>query len=163
MESVFDKNTNPHIKVVDALKSVKTERARMSGCLLVGLLLIGFIAYVLLSNPKQDDIWYWLTVLLLVAMVYLLFYTTKQAVADIRLRQKLDTQGIQVQATVVGHEVEEHEGNPNVFIVYYQFRSDFVVKYADFTTDKRFFSMPVGGKLSVRYLPENPEINGLVS
>ncbi len=98
MQSVFDKNTNPHIKVVDALKSVKTERARMSGCLLVGLLLIGFIAYVLLSNPKQDDIWYWLTVLLLVAMMYLLFHTTKQAVADIRLRQKLDTQGIQVQA-----------------------------------------------------------------
>ncbi len=163
MESVFDKNTNPHIKVVDALKSVKTEGARMSGCLLVGLLLVGFIAYVLLSNPKQDDIWYRLTVLLLVAIMYLLFHTTKQAMVNIRIRQKLETQGTQVQVTVVGHEVEEHEDNPNVFVFSYQFRPDFVVKYADFTTDKRFFSTPVGGKLSVRYLPENPEINGLVS
>ncbi len=163
MEPVFDKNIDPNMKVVDTLNKVKTERLNMSGCLLIGVLLICFLAYVLLSNPMQYNIWYWLTVLTLVAMICIVFYTTKQAVVNIQLRKKLDSQGVQVEATVVGHKVEEYEDEPNIYIVYYQFRPDFMVKYTDFTEDKRFFNTPLGGKLSVRYLPENPEINGLVS
>jgi hypothetical protein len=83
--------------------------------------------------------------------------------ANIRLRKKLDSQGIQVQATVVGREVVEYEDKPNTYIIYYQFQPDFIVKYADFTEDRQFFNIPLGGQLAVRYLPENPEINGLIS
>jgi hypothetical protein len=56
MEPVFDKNIAPNIKVVDTLNKVKTERLNMSGCLLIGVLLVGFLTYVLLSNPMQHNI-----------------------------------------------------------------------------------------------------------
>ncbi len=93
MPPVFDKNIPPNIKVVSALDNVKSESKKTVGCLLVGVLLIGFLAFVLLSYQAPNNVWYWLTVLMLVSIVYFLYQTTKQSVADLRLRKKLDRAG----------------------------------------------------------------------
>jgi hypothetical protein len=162
MEPSFAPKTSSDPKVVIALNSAKAERTRALGCLSIGGLLIVFLTYVLLRAPIQNNIWYWLMVLVPVGLAYVLYYTTKQAVADIRLRQKLDKQGVQVLATVVRHEVAEREDQPDLYNVYYQFQPDFIVKYTDFTTDRRFFNTPLGGKLSALYLSENPETTGLI-
>jgi hypothetical protein len=163
METAFEKNLPPDIRVIPALNDIKTERSNMLGCLVVGGLFISFLAYLVWINAMPNNIWYWLTALVLLAVLFLLLYTTRQALTRIRLRQKLDREGIRIQAIVVGHNIVEYEDNPNIYIVYYQFQPDFIVKYTDLSPDRRFFDIPVGGKLSVRYWTKNPEINGVIT
>jgi hypothetical protein len=161
MEKFVDLHFSPELKVVTAVDGL-----RGSGCLLLGGLLVlalfGLIlGSILTGKSNLSGIWVWLMIGVISLTLYFLFERIAGTLNALRQRRLLMQKGIRTQASVVGRESDETNENDDHFI-YYQFHSDFVAKYLDSTKGLRFFNLSMGDTLPVLYLPENPEVTGVV-
>jgi len=71
------------------------------------------------------------------------------------LRYKLKQKGQITEARLIGKQERELAHNP-YYTIYYQFRPDFCLSQED--VSHQLYTLPIGAKLIVRYLPENPQI-----
>lgn len=156
-----EKKFSPDLKVVVAVNSLKSNRSLLLGAIIMLAFFGWMLGYMLFSKGAIQGFWHWMLILALALIVYLMFDGIRRAIVGIRQRQRLTRQGIAIQATVVGHEVDESREEDTYFL-YYQFQPDFVVQYQDVTPNQQFFRTPLGDSLSVLYLPEKPELTGVV-
>jgi hypothetical protein len=161
MEPTVEKNFSPDLKVVEAVNSLRYNWL----LLLAGLLILAFfgwmLAILLLYQRHNWGFWYSIMALVLALVIYLMWETTVAAARGIHQRLHLKRHGRAVKATVVGHEADERN-EEDVYLIYYQFRPDFVVRYQDNTTKRRWFHVPTGNQISVLYLLDNPEVTAVV-
>ncbi len=161
MESICEKHFSANIPIVDAVAFPKDNRTK----LLAGVLLGGFFAYILTGmlvqkSPKAGFLYFFTAIALVISLVMIL-RGFKDTFVAIRRRRQLEHRGRRVQATIVGRESDVN-ADPELYWIYYQFHPDFIVRHQDETPDRYFFQLPVGHTLEVLYLPESPQVTGVM-
>jgi len=108
---------------------------------------------------KPGFLFYFMLIVLTITVIFMIVGLLKASFA-ISKRDELKRFGIKVSATVVGRE-SDIEQDPQVYLIYYQFHPDFVVKHHDETEEQSFFKLPIGSKIDVLYLEKSPQITGV--
>ncbi|MCS7036878.1 MAG: hypothetical protein RMJ33_08855 [Saprospiraceae bacterium] len=164
-----EKNFDPALKVVDANLSIRGAMWQLAGMAFFALILV-FLCYVGILWVKEalSGKVSWLGILgfaLLAPLCLLLFWGAIATVRDnfqqIHFARQLRQRAAQTKATIVGREKVERTED-NLLYVFYQFHSNFVMRFQDSAVNPQFYPLPVGSKITVYYLPENPEVNSIV-
>jgi hypothetical protein len=161
IESICEKHFPSDIPIVDAVAFPKDNRTK----LLAGVLLGGFFAYILTGmlvqkSPNAGFLYFFTAIALVISLVMILS-GFKDTFVAIRRRRQLEHRGERVKATVVGRE-SDLNADPELYWIYYQFHPDFVARHQDETQDRYFFQLPIGHTLEVLYLPESPQVTGVM-
>jgi hypothetical protein len=162
MEYFNNTTFSPDLKVVTATNSLKTNRQKSLGCLIVGGLFGSLLGYMLTDTSKIVGFWGWLTVIALIITMIVIISEFRNTIKDTSNRQRLKKEGITVPATIVGREYRQADEDDE-YIIHYQFKPEFVVKYQDDTPERKFFYLPMGSTLPVLHLVDNPEVTGVVT
>ncbi len=161
MESICEKHFPTDTPVVDAVAFPKDNRTKLlAGAILGGFFGCIFISMFVHKSPNAGFLYFFTAIALVVSLV-MIIKGLKDTFVAIRQRRQLENQGNRVQATIVGRE-SDLEADPEMFWIYYQFHPDFVVRHHDETKDQYFFRLPMGQTLDVLYLPESPQVTGVI-
>lgn len=163
------KTFNPNLKVVDANSNMKATVLQFGGMSFLAIV-VGLMGYVgcLWAIELFSGHFSWLKfggLLLMASLCALLLWAAVLTLRD-NLRQayfsrQLRLHATSTKATIVGREKVERPED-NLLYVFYQFRPDFVVRFQDSAKHPRLYSQPIGSEITVYYLPENPEISGIL-
>jgi hypothetical protein len=156
-----EKNFPAEIKVVKAVDSRWSSRYLLIGMTILLIFFGWALVYVLLYSMQLANVWWWVAVLALGITVGAFIDAILKALLDLRNRRLLTNRGITTQANIVGRELDESNEN-DLYMVYYQFKPEFVVKYVDDTHNQRFYRLEMGSQVLVLFLESNPEVTGLV-
>jgi cytochrome bd-type quinol oxidase subunit 2 len=162
MGSKNEKIFPPDLKVVKAASSKSSGRYLLVGFSIMLFFFVWALIYALLFRMQLTNIWWWVAVSILLIVIYVFIGVILKARRGLHHRELLTQRGKTVQASIVGHEVKENDEAADVYMVFYQFRPDFVVKHVDETSDQRFYRLALGSQVPVLFLEDDPTITGLV-
>lgn len=91
---------------------------------------------------------------------WILYGLLKRQLRHRQIMKAFAKEGQVAQARILEKESNTDDDNAD-FYIYYQFRSDFIVKAQDKTWGNVYYDLPKGGSLEVEFLPSNPRISRL--
>jgi hypothetical protein len=164
-----EKIFGPDLRVVDANPGRRGALLQFGGMGCLGLVM-AYLLYLGLAWLAETlgESFTWLArigSLLLLLLCLFLFWgvalTMQDSLRQMRFAAQLRRKGLLATACVVGREkidrIEE-----DIYYMFCQFRPDFVLRFHDSSPGQRFYRLPLGSEVRVRYLEGQPEVSSLV-
>ncbi|NJL15473.1 MAG: hypothetical protein HC913_22345 [Microscillaceae bacterium] len=158
----------PNLPVYNAYKPYRSEGGG-SIALIFAILLVPItlgVSYAMYDNHQKgiygNDasalVFPLIVIGLLVLLNFWLFRVYLRAKKRINaVKKQFKEKGVSTSAKIIGKERVDGGESADDYYVYYQFKSDFIVK-ADLlnSKEKAYYNLPIGATIEIEYLSDNP-------